>query len=164
MSCIRITEARTLTLLKETGRRLRHWSFRELQRGITFLLKNERQFALLINASKQIQRSLGWIGIKNQNVFYPDVQAIIDTGEILRCELEYDAGNFLKHKHSGRNCDLIVCFIRKDYQKMISGIPVWSFYMEKNQTLSWTLQSDIIKNGCVDSLEYGFQFDETSDS
>jgi hypothetical protein len=139
----------------------------EFQRATTrdnVFIKNERQFALLINASKQIQRSLGWIGIKNQNVFYPDVQAIIDTGEILRCELEYDAGNFLKHKHSGRNCDLIVCFIRKDYQKMISGIPVWSFYMEKNQTLSWTLQSDIIKNGCVDSLEYGFQFDETSDS
>jgi hypothetical protein len=148
----------------------RNWSSvttLEFQRATTrdnVFIKNERQFALLINASKQIQRSLGWIGIKNQNVFYPDVQAIIDTGEILRCELEYDAGNFLKHKHSGRNCDLIVCFIRKDYQKMISGIPVWSFYMEKNQTLSWTLQSDIIKNGCVDSLEYGFQFDETSDS
>jgi hypothetical protein len=148
----------------------RNWSSvttLEFERKTTreeLFVRNERQFALLVNVSKQIQRSLGWVTIKNQNVFYPDIQAIIDTGEVLRCELEYEAGNFIRHKHPGRNCDLIVSFIRKDYQTMIAGIPVWSFYLENNQELSWTLTEDIRKNGCVDSLSYGFQADKTLDT
>lgn len=127
-------------------------------------IKTEREFHLLINCSKSIQRSLGWSGIINSNVFYPDVQALLsDCGEIIKIELEYEASNFIKHDHSGRNCDLIISFIRKPEDTLIRGLPVWSFYTEKRNQLVWSLQHDIINNCGIDELDYGFSLDESQD-
>lgn len=123
-------------------------------------IKTERQFALLIGTSRYIQRSLGWHSIVNNNVFYPDVTAMLDCGETLRCELEYDASCFLRHKHSGLHCDLILSFVRRSDQVMIKGVPVWSFYVKNENDLIWSLNDDISNNGIIDSLEYGFQLDQ----
>jgi len=127
-------------------------------------IKTERDFHLLIHCSHPIQRSLGWAGIINSNVFYPDMQVLLsDGGEILKVELEYEASNFNKHDHSGRNCDLIISFIRKPEDSIIRGLPVWSFYIEKRNELIWTLQHDIIHNSGIDELDYGFEQDQTDD-
>lgn len=124
-------------------------------------IKNERQFHLLLSISKSIQRSLGWAAILNSNVFYPDLTAMLIGGEILKCEVEYNASNFLKHKHSGRFCDLIVSFIRQPHQEMIAGIPVWAFYEIDENVMRWTLNRDIKHNGYMDDLDYGFMSDDS---
>lgn len=126
-------------------------------------IKNERHFHLLISLASNIQRSLGWSGILNSNVFYPDVQALLIGGDLIKVELEYKASNFIKHKHSGKNCDLIVSFIRKPHEDIIMGLPVWSFYLDKGDKMLWTLQNDIINNSGVDELDYEFLKDETTE-
>lgn len=125
-------------------------------------IENERQFHLLLTISKPIQRSLGWCGIANSNVFYPDLTAILSDGELLHCEIEYTAGGFLRHGHSGRGCDLIISFTRNRHQAMIKGIPVWSFYLVSGGVYRWTLNDDIRKNGVIDDMDYGFRHDAIS--
>lgn len=127
-------------------------------------IKNERNFHLLISMAPKIQRSLGWSGILNSNVFYPDVTALLIGGDLIKVELEYDASNFIKHGHSGKNCDLIITFIRKPHQDLIMGLPVWSFYLDKEDKMIWTLQNDIISNQGIDDLDYEFLHDENNEN
>jgi hypothetical protein len=110
------------------------------------IIKSEREFHLMICCSHHIQRSLGWQGIVNSQVFYPDVTADLGNGDHLRVELEFDASNFWRHRHGFGGCDLIVTFLRRPGETMIAGVPVWSFYERKNSIAEWTLFTDIREN------------------
>lgn len=120
------------------------------------LIASEREFQLMVCCSTHIQRSLGWHGIKNSQVFYPDITADLGDGDTLRVELEYKAENFRRHGHKMGGCDLIVTFIRNYHDNMIAGVPVWSFYRRDSKGwLDWSLWSDIRENGY--EQEYSIQ-------
>jgi hypothetical protein len=117
-------------------------------------IKNEREFHQMIQLSKRVQRSLGWQEIKSSGIAFPDVKAQLINGYLLRVEIEFNASNFLIHRHKPGRCDLILSWIREPEMHQIGGTPVWSFYKKDGPMIKWTLRHDIRKHDGVFDAEY----------
>lgn len=108
---------------------------------------NERQFIEFLLRNEWVQRKIG-IEMKESDGLFPDIQGIIFDEERtpIDVEVEYHAQNYKLHRHPYGKCDLILSFKRKPDERIVSGVPVWSFYKEKHDGLHFTLDSDIHTN------------------
>lgn len=119
------------------------WDLPEEMRIDESPIQNEREFHQMIQISRRVQRSLGWQEIKTSGIAFPDVTAKLINGYLIKVELEFNASNFLRHRHKPSRCDLILCWVRPVSMSQIGGTPVWSFYKKDGEIMKWTLRHDI---------------------
>ena len=112
--------------------------FKQKIRGTELLINNEIELTALIIENERLQHLLG-LNYLHFYAHYPDIIARINHyNEAIRIELEYDAKNFIMHKHDSSGADLIISFIRQTRDYVIKGIPVWAFYeYRQNNGLSY---------------------------
>lgn len=124
---------------------------------LNYLCENERQFQAFLTANRDVQRLLGWAGIVVNQLRYPDLVVMLDNGDKLRVELEYEAASFIAHKHPANGCDLIVSLVRHHAHSMLKGIPVWSLFRSTGKnTVASTLGRDVKLNGYEGDISFAF--------
>jgi len=98
-------------------------------------LTTEKQFHRWFNNSIYF---FGFSKLEKTSPDFPDVIAVTYDGKQVRIELEYNAKNFIQHKHDPDQCDLIISYYKEQGVKEIAGLPVLSLYEKIGEDLKPT--------------------------